>query len=67
MQSIPIVDLLKVLTLSVAISIVCLHFRCFCFLSSVADFSNTEATAPTSAGRVPFLPGRIALRFIHVV
>ena len=25
-------------------------------LSSVADFSNTEARAPTSAGRAPILP-----------
>ena len=45
--------LFKVLTLNVAICIVCLHFSSFC-LSSVADFSNTEARAPTSAGRAPF-------------
>ena len=32
----------------------CLHFNSFCRLSSVADFSNTEARAPTSAGRAPF-------------
>ena len=43
--------LFRVLTLNVAICIVCLHFSC---LSSVADFSNTEARAPTSAGRAPF-------------
>ena len=36
------------LTLNVAICIVCLHFSSFC-LSSVADFSNTEARAPPSA------------------
>ena len=33
-------------------------------LSSVADFSNTEARAPTSAGRAPFLPARRAMRFV---
>ena len=38
--------LFEVLTLNVAICIVCLHFSSFC-LSSVADFSNTEARAPT--------------------
>ena len=47
--------LFRVLTLNVAICIVCLHFSSFC-LSSVADFSNTEARAPTSAGRAPFYP-----------
>ena len=47
--------LFKVLTLNVAFCIVCLYFSNFC-LSSVADFSNTEARAPTSAGCVPFLP-----------
>ena len=46
--------LFKVLTLNVAICIVCLHFSSFCCLSSVADFSNTEARVPTSAGRAPF-------------
>ena len=45
--------LFRVLMLNVAICIVCLHFSSFC-LSSVADFSNTEARAPTSAGRAPF-------------
>ena len=35
--------LFKFLTLNVAICIVCLHFSNFCCLSSVADFSNTEA------------------------
>ena len=35
--------LFRVLTLNVAICIVCLHFSSFCLsLSSVADFSNTE-------------------------
>ena len=48
--------LFKVLTLNFAICIVHLHFSNFCFsLSSVADFLNTEARAPTSAGRAPFL------------
>ena len=37
--------LLNVLTLNGAICIVCLHFSSFCCLSSVADFSNTEARA----------------------
>ena len=59
--------LFKVLTLNVAICIVCLHFSSFCRLSSVADFSNTEARAPTSAGRAPFLPARRAMRFVYVV
>ena len=57
----------KVLTLDVAISIVCLHFSSFCCLSSVADFSNTDAMAPTSAGCIPFLPTRRAMRFMYVV
>ena len=52
--------LFKVLTLNVAICSVCLHFSSFDCLSSVADFSNTEARAPTSAGRAPFLPARRA-------
>ena len=59
--------LFKVLTLNVAICIVCLHFSSFFRLSSVADFSNTEARAPTSAGRAPFLPARRAMRFMYVV
>ena len=46
--------LFKVLTLNVAICSVCLHFSSFDCLSSVADFSNTEARAPTSAGCAPF-------------
>ena len=46
--------LFKVLTMNVAICIVCLHFSSFCCLSSVADFSYSEAKAPTSAGRTPF-------------
>ena len=46
--------LFKVLTLNIAICIVCLHFSSFCCLSYVADFSNTETRAPTSAGRAPF-------------
>ena len=58
--------LFKVLTLNVAICSVCLHFSSSC-LSSVADFSNTEARAPTSAGRAPFLPARRAMRFVYVV
>ena len=58
--------LFRVLTLNVAICIVCLHFSSFC-LSSVADFSNTEVRAPTSAGRATFLPARRAMRFIYVV
>ena len=45
--------LFKVLMLNVAICSVCLHFSSFDRLSSVADFSNTEARAPTSAGRAP--------------
>ena len=60
--------LFKVLTLNVVICIVHLHFSKFCFsLGSVADFSNTEVRAPTSAGRVPFLPVRRAMRFWQVV
>ena len=45
--------LFKILTLNVAICSVCLHFSSFDCLSSVADFSNTEARAPTSAGHDP--------------
>ena len=45
----------KVLMLNVTIRIVCLHFSNYC-LSSVADFSNTEARAPTSARRTLFFP-----------
>ena len=59
--------LFKVFTLNVAICIGCLHFSSFCCLSSVADFSKTEARAPTSAGHAPFLPARRAMRFMHVV
>ena len=59
--------LFKVLTLNVAICIVGLHFSSFCCLSSVADFSNTEARAPSSAERIPFLPMRRAMRFMYVV
>ena len=59
--------LFKVLTLNVAIGIVCLPYNNFCCLSSVADFSNTEVRASTSAGRAPFLPGRRAMQFGHVV
>ena len=59
--------LFKVLTLNVAICSVCLHFSSFDCLSSVADFSNTEARAPTSAGRAPFLLARRAMRFAYVV
>ena len=59
--------LFKFLTLSVAICVVCLHFNSFYYLSSVADFSNTKARAPTSAGHAPFLPVRRAMRFMYVV
>ena len=60
--------LVKVLTLNVAISIERLHFSNFCFsLSFVADSSNTEVMAPTSAERDPFLPTRRAMRFGQVV
>ena len=59
--------LFKVLMLNVAICSVCLHFCSFCHLSSVADFSNTEARAPTSAGRAPFSPAQRAMRFVYVV
>ena len=48
--------LFKFLMLNVAIFIVCLNFSNFCCLSSVADFLNTEARAPTSAGRALFYP-----------
>ena len=45
--------LFRVLTLNVTICILCLHF-CSFYLSSVADFSNTEARPPNSAGSAPF-------------
>ena len=57
MQLALVVDLfyLGYLTLNVAICSVCLHFSSFCLsFSSVADFSNTEASDPTSAGCAPF-------------
>ena len=54
--------LFRVLTLNVAICIVCLHFSSFCLsLSSVGDFSNTESRAPNSAGCASFLPARRAM------
>ena len=56
--------LFKVLTLNVSICIVYLHFSSFCYLSSVADFSNTEARALTSAERASFLPARREMRFM---
>ena len=60
--------LFKVLTLKVDSCIVLLHLSNFCFsLRSVADFSNTGARAPTSAGRAPFLLARREMRFEHVV
>ena len=47
--------LFKVLMLNVTICIVHLNFSNFCFsLSSVADFSNTGARAPTLAECAPF-------------
>ena len=49
-------NLFKFLTLNVVICIVCLHFIIFFCLSSLADFSNTEARAPTLAGLAPFYP-----------
>ena len=56
--------LFKVLMLNVAICVVRLHFSNF-HLSSVADFSNTEARVPTSAGRISFLLARRAMQFAH--
>ena len=58
--------LFKVLTLNVAICIVCLHLSSFCCFSSVADFSNTDARTPTSAERTPFLRARRAMQFMYV-
>ena len=40
--------LFKVLTLNVTVCVVCLHFSNFC-LSSITDFSNTEAGAQQDA------------------
>ena len=48
--------LFKVLTLNVAICIVCLHFSNFCCLSSVADFSNTEVRAQPQQDAPLFYP-----------
>ena len=50
--------------LNVAICIVRLHFSNFC-LSSVADFSNTEARSST--GHAPLLPTRRVVGFGQVV
>ena len=58
----------KVLTLNVAICNVLLHLSKFCLclsLSSVADFSNTGARAPTLVERAPFLLPRRAMWFGH--
>ena len=50
------------------ICIVRLHFSKFSFsLSSVADFSNTEAKAITTAGHDAFLPTRKVMLFGQVV
>ena len=61
--------LFKVLKFNVAICILLLHFRNFCFsLSSVAGFCNTGVRAPTLVGRaIFFLPARKAMRFGQVV
>ena len=60
--------LFKILTLIVAICIVRLHFSNFCFsLSSVADFSNTVAKAPTSGDAPLYLPTRRAMQFWKAV
>ena len=60
--------LFHVLKLNVTIWLVLLCFDYFCFnLISASDLSNTEARAPTSAGRTPFLPVRRAMAFGHVV
>ena len=48
--------LFKVLTLNVAICIVCLHFSSFCCLTSLADFSNTEARAQLQQDAPHFYP-----------
>ena len=47
--------LFRVLRLNVAICIVCLHFSSFC-LSSVADFSNTEARVQPQQDAPLFYP-----------
>ena len=57
----------KVQTLNIAICIVCLHFSCFCCLSSVTDFSNTEARGSNFSRIRPFLPARRAMRLMYVV
>ena len=50
----------QVLTLNVTICTLRLYFSNFCFtLSSGADFSNTGARAPTSAGRPPLFSHRV--------
>ena len=54
--------------LNVTTCIVRLHFSNFCFtLSSVADISNIETKAPTSAGNAPFLTAQRAMQFGQVV
>ena len=58
----------KVLTLTVTICTVVLHLSSFCLcLSSVADFSNTGARAPTSVEHAPCLPMLIAVWFGHML
>ena len=51
----------KFLTLNVVIRIVLLHLSNFC-PSSVADFSNTGARAPTLAESIAFLPMQRMMR-----
>ena len=57
--------LFKVLALNVTICIVRLHFSKF-YLISVADFLNTGARAPASAGHAFVLPERRPMQFGHV-
>ena len=55
----------KFRTLNAAFCIVRLHSSNFCFsLRSIADFSSTEARAPTSAGHVNFLPAWSMMRIL---
>ena len=57
----------KVLTLNVTIYILRFHFSIFCnSLSSVADFSNIEARAPTSTGRAHFFDSLNIYYFLKI-
>ena len=59
--------LFKVITLNVAILIVCLHFTNCCCLSSVADFRTLRPGFQPQQDVLLFLPARRARQFGQMV